>query len=104
MKNFTVKLSLLFLFILVVSFGACKKDSGLIAAEAKIINSGAVAADGCGWLIKIGDVNYSPTNLDNKYKETELQVVLTYKVLPSKFVCGWGNKIDEIEIVNINRK
>ncbi|PJJ84155.1 hypothetical protein [Mucilaginibacter auburnensis] len=104
MKNLTVKLFLLPLFTLVVTFTACKKDSGLIANEAKIIDSGPVAADGCGWLIRVGDVNYSPTNLDNKYKETELTVILTYRVLSSKFVCGWGNKIDEIEIVSIRRK
>ncbi len=104
MKNIALKLLLLPVLFIVLTFAACKKDSGLVAVEATVIDSGPVAADGCGWMIRVGNTNYSPTNLDGKYKETELKVIVTYKVLSSKFVCGWGNKLDEIEIVNIRKK
>lgn len=104
MKNLAFKLLLLPVLFLVLSVTACKKDSGLVAVEGTVIDAGPVPADGCGWIIKIGNTNYSPTNLDGKYKQTELKVTLTYKVLSTKFQCGWGNKIDEIEIVSIRKK
>ncbi len=104
MKNLALKLLSLPILLINLNIAACKKDSGLVAVEATVINAGAVAADGCGWVIRVGNTNYSPTNLESKYKETELKVIVTYKVLSSKFTCGWGNKIDEIEIVNIRKK
>jgi len=100
-QNF--KLLLLTLFIVALSTSACKKTE-LAYTDATVINAGAVAADGCGWVIRIGDTNYSPTNLDEKFKETELKVSIRYQTLASKFECGWGQKIDEIKLLDIKKK
>ena len=104
MKNsLNFKLLLLTAFVFALSFSACKKDQPVFT-DATVINAGAVAADGCGWVIRIGDTNYSPTNLDEKFKETELKVSIRYQTLASKFECGWGQKIDEIKLLDIKKR
>jgi hypothetical protein len=86
-----------------LSISACKKNDTLSFTDATVINAGAVAADGCGWVIRIGDTNYSPTNLDDKYKEDKVKVRIRYQNLKSKFECGWGQKIDEIKLLEITK-
>lgn len=104
MKNtLNLKLLLLTTFIIMLSFSACKKDQPVFT-DATVINAGAVAADGCGWVIRIGETNYSPTNLDDKYKETELKVSIRYRTLTTKFECGWGQKIPEIALLDIQKR
>ena len=90
--------------MLALSFSACRKNEQPIFTDATVINAGAVAADGCGWVIRIGDTNYSPTNLTDEFKETELKVSIRYQTLPTKFECGWGNKIDEIKLLGIKKR
>lgn len=102
MKNF--KLLLLSLSVFMLTLSACRKNDSPAPIEAKVVNAGAVAADGCGWVIRIGDTNYSPTNLDDKFKETDLNVIVSFEVLSSKFQCGWGQKIDEIKLLSIKKK
>ena len=105
MKN-TLNFKLLLLltaFIFAISFAACKKDQPAFT-DATVINAGAVAADGCGWVIRIGDVNYSPTNLTDEFKETELKVRIGYQTLSSKFQCGWGQQIPEIKLLEIRKR
>ena len=104
MKN-TLNFKLLLTALLfAVSFSACKKTDKPVFTDATVINAGAVAADGCGWVIRIGDTNYSPTNLADQFKETELKVSIRYQTLTSTFQCGWGNKIPEIKLVEIKKR
>jgi len=105
MKNtLNFKLLLLTALIFTLSVSACKKNEEPVFTEATVINAGAVAADGCGWVIRIDDTNYSPTNLANEFKETELKVSIRYQILTSKFECGWGQKITEIKLLEIKKK
>ena len=104
MKNtLNFKQLLLTALIFALSFSACKKNDQPFTT-ATVINGGVVAADGCGWLIRIGDTNYSPTNLADQFKETELKVSIRYDTLTTKFVCGWGNKIPEIKLLEIKKR
>ncbi len=105
MKNtLNFKLLLLTAMIFMLSISACKKNEQPVFTDATVINAGAVAADGCGWVIKIGDINYSPTNLADQFKETELKVSIRYQALTTKFECGWGQKIPEIKLVEIKKR
>ncbi|MGY3211083.1 hypothetical protein [Mucilaginibacter sp. HD30] len=103
MKNLNFKLLLLTALIFTLSISACKKDNPVFT-DATVINAGAVAADGCGWVIKIGDTNYSPTNLSQEFKQTELKVSIRYRTLTTKFECGWGQKISEITLLEIKKR
>jgi len=105
MKNtLNFKLLLLTAFVLILSISACKKTDQPVFTDATVIDGGSVPADGCGWLIRIGDVYYSPTNLADQFKQTELKVSIRYETLSSKFQCGWGNKITEIKLVEIKKR
>ena len=105
MKNtLNFKLLLLTAVIFVLSISACKKNEQPVFTDATVINGGVVAADGCGWLIRIGDTNYSPTNLTDQFKETELKVSIRYQALTTKFECGWGQKVPEIKLLEIKKQ
>jgi len=104
MKN-TLNFKLLLLtLVFLLSISACRKDDQPVFTDATVINAGAVAADGCGWVIRIGDTNYSPTNLADQFKETELKVSIRYQTLTTKFECGWGQKISEIRLLEIRKR
>jgi hypothetical protein len=77
--------------------------------DGKIINSGPVAADGCGWLIEVPIqdtiIHYSPINLSVDFQVDDLQVILTYKRLLSQLRCGIAaSTYPEIEIIEIEEK
>jgi hypothetical protein len=106
MKNtlhFNIMLIVSLSFITIMSY--CKKGDKVYTAEATIYNSGAVALDGCGWFLRI-DTNkeYSPINLGEDYQLHNLKVVIKYRLLDSKFQCGWGAKLQQIELVDIKPK
>lgn len=104
MKNILNFKLLITALLLTVSISACKKTDQPAFTDATVINSGAVAADGCGWVIRIGDINYSPTNLADQFKQTELKVSIRYQTLSSKFQCGWGQQITEIKLLEIKKR
>ena len=94
-----LKITLL-LFLILVSFLSCKKDS--IIVSGKIIDGGDVAVDGCGWLVEIGSETYTPTNLETQYQIHNLNIELEYRLLGSKANCGFIiDTYDEIEILEI---
>ncbi|MDB5030286.1 hypothetical protein [Mucilaginibacter sp.] len=70
---------------------SCKKDQNLLTANATIINTGDVAADGCGWQVKLDDDNtrYSPKTLDTAYQKNNLKVSISYYLLTTRFKCGF---------------
>jgi hypothetical protein len=101
--HFNIMLIVSMSFILI--FSLCKKGDKVYTAEATIYNSGAVALDGCGWFLRI-DTNreYSPINLGDDYKLTNLKVIIKYRLLDTKFQCGWGAKIQQIDLIDIKPK
>ena len=87
---------------------ACTKSDSQNAAlitEATIYNTGAVAADGCGWTLKaaVNDSTYSPVNLGEDYKVNNLKVKVRFHPMKTKFSCGWGAKLTEVTIDNITK-
>lgn len=109
MKNYILpKLLVLICTCFIIS--ACKKDiiyqdkrSNQLKAIATVINSGSPALDGCGWLIKVGPVSYSPDNLPENFKESGINVKIEYTVSDTDFVCGWGQKLKYMHLYDIKR-
>lgn len=98
-------LLLIIALLIIFTFSLCKKDSSIFTAEAKVYDSGLVAADGCGWLLRVDTTKaYSPLNLSSDFKLNNLDVVIRYRLLDTKFQCGWGNKLQQIELLDIKRK
>jgi hypothetical protein len=78
--------------LLTLITSSCKKlenSSAPVSANATIINSGPIAADGCGWLIKLNDNSeYSPVNLIPGFQQDQLKVNVTYTLLSTNTSCG----------------
>ncbi len=106
MKNKLKITSLLALTTIMIT--ACTKSdspNAVVISEAVIYNTGPVAADGCGWTLKVtaNDSTYSPKNLDDQYKVNNLKVKVRFHPMKTKFQCGWGAQLTEITIDNIVR-
>ena len=70
-----------------------------------VLYYGDTAADGCGWIIKMNNVEYSPINLDSKFQEDSLEVILDYDTLTSTWNCGWRKPgYQQIQIITIDVK
>jgi len=89
---------------------ACRKslrnqdiDPNQRQATATVIDAGEPLADGCGWLIKIGDVTYSPDNLSSYFKINNIQVKIKYTISDADYSCGWGAKMKYIHLYDIRR-
>ena len=108
MKKSTLLKIVSMVALVVITAMACNKsnnENAAVITEAVVINSGAVAADGCGWIIKIPvtDSTYSPVNLAEDYKVNNLKVKVRFHPMSTKFTCGWGAKIREVTIDNITK-
>jgi hypothetical protein len=90
------------LMALLLSYSSCKKDNKQADTNAVILASSPTGV-ACGWTIKIGNDTYSPTNLDDQYKQDNLKVNVTYEVLGSEFTCAWGVKLKQVHITNISK-
>ncbi len=108
MKKSIISCLLVIIGLLVVlTFSLCKKtDVDVITAEAKIYNSGPIALDGCGWFLRIDSTKeYSPISLPEDFMVGQgMKVIVRYKLLDTKFECGWGAKMQQINILSIQRK
>ena len=94
--------------LVVITAIACTKsdsENAVVTTEAVVINSGDIAVDGCGWLIKIPvtDSTYSPVNLAEDYKINNLKVKVRFHPMSTKFACGLGAKIRQVTIDNITK-
>lgn len=80
------------LILLICMSVSCKKTDEVTAKDipATIIYSGDIAADGCGFLVKIdtSGTNYHADNLPKAYQKDNLQVIINYHDLTTKFHCG----------------
>jgi len=107
------------LSLLVTGFTSCKKDKNLLTTEATVVYTGSIASDGCEWLIYVEGVGpfdnktgpsktyYNVVNLPEKYKQNNTKVVISYKLLSTRFHCGMianDPGIQEIEVKEIDKK
>ena len=116
--NSRVKLIVVIGMIL-MGFTACKKDKNVLTTEATVVYTGSIAVDGCEWLIYVEGVGpydnqtgpsrtyYNVVNLPERYKQNNLKVVISYKLLSSRYHCGMianDPGIEQIEVKEINKK
>lgn len=99
-----------FTLFLIVSYACTKQpiptpEDSLTqtSVTAQVINTGPVAADGCGYLIRTADnQDLKAVNLDAVFMQNKLKVSLTYTTSSKKFSCGLtGTEFPTIEIVSI---
>jgi hypothetical protein len=106
MKNIKTIIGLTLLFTIV--FG-CKKENTSsntkaktpVAGNAMIVNTGLVAADGCGFLIKIDSKYYHADNLPEQFQKDGLNVNIDYSSSTSKFQCS-TNPNNLIPVIYLN--
>lgn len=79
---------------------ACEKkennldETKLQWVEALIEDSGDFSLDGCGWLVKVNDINYVPEHLAEQYKQNGMKVWIVYENTNQIFQCF--NEADSI--------
>lgn len=66
----------------------CNTETGFVDAE--IIYGGPIEADGCDWLIRIGEKYYRADQLDATFKQNELDVKVCYEATADRYICGFG--------------
>jgi len=101
--NFIVNMPL-FLFAVLLFGGSCSKDDDW--TDARIIDSGSAAVDGCGILVLVGEEMYYPVYLKDKYAKNRLGIRIKYRLLNEDKRCGFGdaNRYQKIDIKQIKRK
>jgi|GEM_PF-923266 len=57
-----------------------------------VIWSGHLAADGCGWMIRIGDTDYKPDSLPQSLQYDSAVVNIVFEKDTSQFICGFVSK------------
>ena len=73
-----------------------------VTANAKIIWTGPVEADGCSCALVIDNNYYHPINLSIDYQHDQMDVVVKYELTTEHFVCGIaGTGLPIIKIVTI---
>jgi len=98
-----------FLFVLLTGSGlACKKENGdpvnKKLVNAIVLGTPPVEVDGCGWILKVDSVLYSPDNLPDQFKVNNLNVNVSYQVITRFSPCGWGNNISVVHIDEISKQ
>ena len=73
------------LLITFLTSNSCRKEDSAVAT---IEDSGSIATDGCGWMVKIGDITYHPDNLPEQYQVNNLSVSIKYRLYHSNWGCG----------------
>ena len=82
-----------------------KSDPNLQSANGLVLNYGNPEVDGCGWVIEVDKVVYSPVNLDKTFKQDSLKVKIDYQVLNTYFSCGWRTPgYRQIKITSIKKQ
>ena len=90
--------------IIMVSCGK-RNESDIQPENGIVLNYGDPSVDGCGWMLVINKVVYSPVNLNASFQKDSLNVVVEYQPLNSTFKCGWGTTgYQQIKITNIKRR
>jgi hypothetical protein len=102
MKTTILKISVFALFFSLMGAGCEKEEPSMKKANGLVLYYGNPAVDGCGWMIKIDSIEYSPTNLDSMFQQDSLKVILDYDTLNSTWNCGWREPgYQQIQIIEI---
>lgn len=103
MKHF---LSLSVLVWAFFHFSSCKKagPGDLPLKDAVVVDGGSIIVDGCGWLIKIDSVTYSPTNLPAIWQKNGLEVRVSFFEFPAERVCFSPTLFPRMEIIEIKNR
>lgn len=93
-------------FSLCFSCYSCKKSSGdqLPLKDAVVVDGGSIVVDGCGWLINVDAVTYSPTNLPSIWQKDGLPVKVSFFEFPAQRVCFGPALIPRMEIIEIKNR
>jgi hypothetical protein len=86
---------------------AVKPNTNVKGIKATVINTGDVAADGCGYLVQIDSATfYHPDNLPTAFQKDKLNVTVNYDLSDAKFQCGMNpdTHIPVIHIKDINNR
>ncbi len=82
------KLSLIFSLLIFGLISCAPEGPEIVETQAIVLDGGSLAADGCGWLIRIDGVNYSPTYLNSQYQIDGLPILINFEYLSSTVTCG----------------
>jgi hypothetical protein len=104
MKAIILKISFIFLFLSSMGAGCEKKEEqdNIQIKQGLVLNYGDPSVDGCGWVIQINEIIYSPLKLDAEFQKDSLKINIEYRVLNATATCGWYNPgYSKIEIIKI---
>lgn len=105
LKLLTTLLLLLPLCVVLLGAGCDDELDTIKNTHGLVKYFGDPSVDGCGWMIEIDTVIFSPINLDVDYQKHSLKIVLDYKILTSTWNCGWRTPgYQQIEISRIITK
>lgn len=64
-----------------------------------------IESEGCGWLIEVDDIYYSPINVSENMQHDEQAVRVSFQILDEKVICGFPSpaapRYNKIEIIEI---
>ena len=107
MSYFKTLLGVCLVLLVSIQLG-CKKETNKAKplgitkkANALIINTGPVAADGCGFLVKVDSNFYHADNLPSQFQRDSLIVDIDYISLTTKFQCSM-NPNNILPVIHIN--
>lgn len=92
------------LSIVLVSSISCKKDKNNVknvTATVYYANNGTIATN-CGYLIRIDNNTYFAVNLADNFKKDQLQIVIDYHLLNTRYHCGTLSS-DGVSELNIDK-
>ena len=102
---------LIFLFLSIFFFSCHKEDSckscnteqGYV--DAIVLDTGPLASDGCGWVVRIGnDQYYHPDALNAEFMQNNLNVKICYELTTDQFHCGIaGSGMPVIHVLEIRK-
>jgi hypothetical protein len=94
------------LCVILLTAGCEKEEEPEVQdASGLVLFYGEPAVDGCGWMIKINHVEYSPINLESVFQTDSLEVELDFDKLNTTWNCGWREPgYRQIKITRINIK
>ena len=106
MKPKILKLIPLILLIIPLVIGCSKEHTSDVEdVDGILLFYGRPATDGCGWIVKINEIEYSPINLDPNYNKDSTAVTLSYDTLQTTWHCGWREEgYRQIKINEIAKK
>jgi hypothetical protein len=79
-------------------------SGGYSTYEAIVLDDGEPGTGGCGWLVQVNDSLFHPANLEEKFKEDLLPVMIAYGNLNETHQCGeYGGSFPSINIFCIKK-